>query len=152
MNRAVGSEAAPKLCAILEALGVLEAATQECKQRNINTPEVKDALDLLQLFVEPARLIPQFRNHLECDPNFEVDKEAQQQVLRATFPSIRHSIKEEFEMNMEILARKFAATHDMKVKEKLEQLARNYRRVKQPWVFRPKYETKPLNGAAGQGF
>jgi hypothetical protein len=30
----------------LEALATLESAVLECKQRNINTPEVKEALDL----------------------------------------------------------------------------------------------------------
>ena len=29
----------------LEALGILEAAVLECKKRDINTPEVKNALD-----------------------------------------------------------------------------------------------------------
>jgi hypothetical protein len=30
-------------------------------------------------------LIPQFRSHLNRDPELEVDKEGQQQVLRPTF-------------------------------------------------------------------
>jgi hypothetical protein len=33
---------------VLEALAVLEAATLECKQRDIDTPEVREALDLLE--------------------------------------------------------------------------------------------------------
>jgi hypothetical protein len=31
---------------VLQALAILEAATMECKQRDINTPEIRDALDL----------------------------------------------------------------------------------------------------------
>jgi hypothetical protein len=31
----------------LQALAILEAAVLECKKRNINTPEVREALDLL---------------------------------------------------------------------------------------------------------
>jgi hypothetical protein len=33
---------------VLEALAILEAATLECKKRNVNTPELKEALDLLE--------------------------------------------------------------------------------------------------------
>ena len=31
---------------VLEALAILEAAVLECKKRNVDTPEVKDALNL----------------------------------------------------------------------------------------------------------
>jgi hypothetical protein len=37
---------------ILEALAILEAAVLECKKRDINTPDVKTALD----FLEPLAL------------------------------------------------------------------------------------------------
>jgi hypothetical protein len=47
---------------VLEALAILEAAVLECKKRNINTPEVKDALDLLEPHIQPTWLIPQFRH------------------------------------------------------------------------------------------
>ncbi len=74
---------------VSEALAILESATVECKKRDINTPEVRDALDLLEPHIRPEWLIPQFRYHLDRDPSVEVDKEGQQQVLRATFPGIR---------------------------------------------------------------
>jgi hypothetical protein len=48
---------------VLEALAILEAATRECKQRNINTPEVREALDLLERYIYPKWLVPQFRDH-----------------------------------------------------------------------------------------
>ena len=38
---------------VLEALAILEAAVLECKKRDINTPEVKDALDLLEQYIYP---------------------------------------------------------------------------------------------------
>jgi hypothetical protein len=34
---------------------------------------------------------------------------------------------------MDALAREFAATHDMKVKDEIERLAREYGRLKEPW-------------------
>jgi len=46
---------------VLEALAILEAATRECKQRNVNTPEIREALDSLDRYVWPKWLVPQFR-------------------------------------------------------------------------------------------
>jgi hypothetical protein len=79
---------------ILEALAVLEAAVLECKKRNIDTPEVRAALDLLEPYIRPTWLIPQFRHHVlsECT-NSPGDSEGQQQGLRATFPGIRGSVR-----------------------------------------------------------
>jgi hypothetical protein len=36
---------------------------------------------------------------------------------------------------MDALARKFAATQDMKVKEEIERLAAEYEKLNQRWVF-----------------
>jgi hypothetical protein len=36
---------------VLEAIGILEAAVLECKKRNVNTPEVKNALDLFERYI-----------------------------------------------------------------------------------------------------
>jgi hypothetical protein len=49
---------------ILEALAILEAAVFECKKRDVNTPEVNEALDLLEPYIRPAWLIPQFRHQV----------------------------------------------------------------------------------------
>jgi hypothetical protein len=114
-----------------EALAILESATVECKKRDINTPEVRDALDLLEPHIRPEWLIPQFRYHLDR----AVDKEGQQQVLRATFPRIRKSVKDLLEKQMDALARQFAATHDMKVKDEINLLAKEYGKLGEPWVF-----------------
>jgi len=49
---------------VLEALAILEAATLDCKKREVDTPELRAALDLLEPHIQPAWLIPQFR-HLD---------------------------------------------------------------------------------------
>ena len=49
----------------LEALAILESAVLECKKRDINTPKIKNALDLLERYIWPKWMIPQFRNHVE---------------------------------------------------------------------------------------
>jgi hypothetical protein len=107
---------------VSEALAILETATVECKKRDIDTPEVMEALDLLEPHIRPAWLIPQFRYHLDRDSSVEVDQEGQQQVLLIG-------------KQMDALARRFAATHDMKVKEEIERLAGEYSKLGEPWIF-----------------
>jgi hypothetical protein len=48
----------------LEALKILEDAVLERKRRNVNTPEVRGALDFLEPHICPEWLIPQFPAHL----------------------------------------------------------------------------------------
>ena len=43
--------------------------------------------------------------------------EGQQELLRATFPGIRDSVRVLLEVRMDALARKFHETHDMNVKD-----------------------------------
>jgi hypothetical protein len=117
---------------VLEALDILEAATLACKKRNINTPEVKAALDLLEPHIQPKWLIPQFRHHvLKERSDNHVDREGQQQVLRATFRGIRNSVKELVGRKMDALAREFHDTHNVKVKDEIERLAREYSGLKE---------------------
>jgi len=81
---------------VLAALAILESATLECRQRDIYTPELREALDFLQPRIRPEWLIPQFRYHAHLNDKNEVDvdKEAQQQALRRIFPRIRESVKD----------------------------------------------------------
>ena len=120
---------------VLETLAILESAVLECKKRDINTPEVMEALDLLAPHIQRQWVILQFRSHLQRDPKVEVDAEGQQLVLRATFPVIRESVKDLLGKQMDALARQFAATHDMKVKDEINLLAKEYGKLEEPWVF-----------------
>jgi hypothetical protein len=79
---------------VLDALAILEAATLECKQRDIYTTEVREALDFLQSHIRLEWLIPQFRYHAQLNEKNQVDKEAQQQALRTIFPVIRELAKD----------------------------------------------------------
>jgi hypothetical protein len=121
---------------VLEALAILQAATLECKKRNINTPEVSEALDSLERYIWPKWLVPQFRDHaLKERTNNDVDREGQQQVLRPTFNGIRKSFRVLLEVRTDALARKFHETHDMTVKDELERLLKEYGKLKEPWVL-----------------
>ena len=81
---------------VLDALAILEAATLECQQRDIYTPEVREALNFLEPRIRPEWLIPQFRYHARLNEKNEVDldKETQQQALCAIFSVIRESVKD----------------------------------------------------------
>ena len=48
-----------------DALKILEAATLKCKTRDIDTPEVIEALDVLAPYCRPERRITGFRDQLE---------------------------------------------------------------------------------------
>ena len=121
---------------VLEALATLESATLECKQRDIDTPEVREALTLLEPHIQPEWLISQFRYHVQrYGQQHWWELEAQQQVLCAIFPRIRESVKELIQKQMDALARNFAATHDMKVKDEINLLAKEYGKLGEPWVF-----------------
>ena len=95
---------------VLKALAILEAATLECKKRDIDAPEVHEALAFFEPHIQPEWLIRRFRHELEAQPDNAVDREAQQQVLRATFPGIRESVRDLLGKQMEALARQCATT------------------------------------------
>src|SRR5215470_17122430 len=120
---------------ILEALAILEAAVLESKKRNVNTPEVKEALDLLERYIWPKWLIPQFRHSVENEEQPLEKREGQQQVLRATFPGIRNCVRELIGVQVDALARKFHETHDMAVKDELERLLKEWGKLREPWRF-----------------
>lgn len=87
---------------VLEALATLESATLECKQRDIDTPEVRAALTFLEPHIQPEWLISQFRYHVQrYGQQHWWELEAQQQVLCAIFPRIRESVKELIGKQME---------------------------------------------------
>src|SRR4029077_2466750 len=120
---------------VLQALAILEAAVLECKQRNVDTPEVTEALDFLEPHIFPKWLVPQFRRHAKYHENEGWAREGQQQVLRPSFDGIRDSVKVLLEVRMDVLARKFHETHDMKVKEEIERLAGELVTLDKPWRF-----------------
>ena len=122
---------------IFEALAVLESAVLECTKRNVNTPEATAAMDLLAPYVRPKLVVAQFRQHIARGHGKEHEKEGLQQVLRATFPGIRNSIRELIGHELDALARDFPDTDDMELKNAIACLAKEYGKLDEPWVFRP---------------
>ena len=80
---------------VLEALKILEDATLDCKIRDINTPEVRTALEVLQPYCRPTWRITGFCDHLQHGEQ-RLDGEGQQQVLRVYFGGIYQNVRELF--------------------------------------------------------
>jgi hypothetical protein len=120
---------------VLNALAILEAAVLECKKRDINTPEVTEALDFLEPHIRPAWLVPQYRHHIGGERENGYQKEGQQQVLRPSFEGIRDSVRDALGMRLDKLRREFAATQDMNMKKEIERLTPEYEKLKEPWRF-----------------
>jgi hypothetical protein len=119
----------------MQALAILESAVLECKKRDINTPDVKNALELLERYIWPKWLIPQFRHHVENEDQPLENREGQQQVLRATFPGIRDCVRELLGVRMDALARGFHETKDLKISDEIYRLAGEHSKLEEPWKF-----------------
>jgi hypothetical protein len=78
-------------------------------------------------------LVPQYRHDLDGPGDREYDREGQ--VLRPSFDGIRDAVRDLLGMRIDMLARHFAATHDMKLKEEIERLGLEYDKLKEPWRF-----------------
>jgi hypothetical protein len=107
----------------LTALQILESAVWRCKQEDIRTPEVLQALNFLEPHVQPKWLIPQYRNALDGSHENEAQKEALEQVLRATIGGIRKACVRLLNNRLDELARRYHTTHDEKIKSELEDLS-----------------------------
>src|SRR5262245_25214220 len=120
---------------LLEDLAILEAAVLECKKRDINTPEVKEALDLLEPYIWPKWMIPEFRHHT-LQPPLTHSLEGTQQILRATFPGIRDCVRELLSVRMDRFVLKFHETKDMAMPDEIYRLSRELIKLNEPWEFR----------------
>ena len=123
---------------ILQALKILENAVLDCKRRDVDTADVREALDLLETHIRPNWLVVRFRSHVERAGNSDVDLEGQQQVLSITFPGIRDAVREVLRRNMDKLARRYAESHSREVKAELERLSLERGKLRGPWKFVPR--------------
>ena len=78
---------------VLEALRILEAATLNCREHSIDTPEVNQVLDVLEPYCRPEWRVADFRHNLNPCGESGVDREGQQQVLRAYFGGIHENVQ-----------------------------------------------------------
>jgi len=80
---------------LLAALKILEAAVLDLKKRNIDTTEVRVALDLFEPKCKPQWTVSGFREQLRLHAEqSSVELEGQQQILRVYFRSIYDCVRE----------------------------------------------------------
>ena len=120
---------------IIEAITILEIATVDCRNKDVNTPAVNQALNVVELYVSPEWVVPQFRYHLRRLGNSAIDIADQQAVLSAMFSIINDCVKDLVRKTMEALACEYDETRDSKLKEELRRLIEEYARFKDSWEF-----------------
>lgn len=121
---------------VLEALRILEAATLNCKTCRIDTPEVNQALDVLEPHCRPEWRVEGFRHSLEPHGDSGNDREGQQQVLRVYFAGIHGSVRKLLSAQIATLSYRYRKTHDQAVKAELDRLTAELERLPERWELR----------------
>ena len=119
---------------ILEALKILETATIECKTREIDTPEVREALELLTPYCRPEWRIAGFRDHLKPSEQFGPSGEGQQQNLRVYFGGIYDNVRKLLSQQIGKLNYRYRKTQDAAVKAEIDRLTAELESTKEVGV------------------
>jgi hypothetical protein len=121
---------------ILEALNILEAAVIECKTRDIDTPEVREALDVLAPHCRPEWLVAGFRSSLKRIPmEFGPGGEGQQQNLRVNFSGIYRNVRQLLQRRVAQLETQQRRSKDAAVAAELNRLKAELERMPARWDF-----------------
>jgi len=120
---------------VLEALKILEAATIECKTRDVDTPEVREALDVLAPYCRPEWRITGFREHLKRHEEFGPGGEGQLQVLRVYFSGIHTCVRQLLAGQIGKLNYRYKKTNDAMLKAELDRLTAELTALPERWKF-----------------
>ncbi len=122
---------------MLEALRILEDATLECKVRNIDTPEVKAALDLLDPYCRPTWFVKMFRASLQRGINYIglPEFEGQQQMLRVNFGGIYGNVRHLLITRIGRLGGRYCKTKDPAIKAEIDRLNAELAKLPTQWKF-----------------
>ena len=112
---------------LLAALKILEAATLDSKKRDIDTPEVRAALDLLDPICQPKWRVAGFRDALRPHAGQSGhESEGQQQVLR---------VRGLLAVRIQKLNNWYKKTKDAAVKTELDRLTAELEKLPERWDF-----------------
>jgi len=119
---------------LLEALKILEAATLDSKKRDIDTPEVRQALDLLDPVCMPKWRVAGFRDALRPHAGqIGHQLEGQQQVLRVYFGGIYTCVRGLLAVRIKKLNHWYKKANDPTVKAELDRLAAELEKLPERW-------------------
>ena len=121
---------------VLETLKILEEAVLDSKIRDIDTPEVREALDLLDPHCSPKWHVEGFRVSLRHDRRSGAELEGQQQVLRVYFGGIYRSVRALLDEQIGKLGGRYAKTKDKTVKAEIDRLTTALSQMPDRWDFR----------------
>jgi hypothetical protein len=119
---------------VLEALKILEDAVLECKKRDIDTPEVREALDLLDPYCGRWQ-VEGFRSNLHPTAGGSGALEGQQQVLRIYFSGIYRSVRALLQIRITRLVIQYTRSQDEAVKAELNRLTAELAKFPERWEF-----------------
>jgi hypothetical protein len=121
---------------LLAALKILEAATLDSKKRDIDTPEVRAALDLLDPICQPKWRVAGFRDALRPHAGQSGHElEGQQQVLRVYFGGIYTCVRQLLPARIKKLNYWYKKTNDSAVKAEIDRLAAELEKLPERWEF-----------------
>ncbi len=121
---------------VLEALKILEDATLDSKKRDVDTPEVRQALDLLDPICEPKWRVGGFRHQLKPHAGQSGHElEGQQQILRVYFGSIYMCVRELLAAQIGKFNYQYKKTTDPAVKAELDHLTAELEKLPERWDF-----------------
>jgi hypothetical protein len=120
---------------VLEALQILEAATVECKVRPIDTPGVREALDLVEPICQPMWYVDAFRDHLAPVEEFGPSTEGQQQNLRVNFTGIHRLARQRIIARLGWLGARYCKTKNPVTKAEIDRLNGELAKLPAQWTF-----------------
>jgi hypothetical protein len=119
---------------LLKALKILEDATLDSKKRDIVTPEVRQALDLLDRVCQPKWRVSGFRAQLKPHAGQSgPELEGQQQVLRVYFGGIYGCVRQLLLVQITKLNYWYKKTNDSAVKAELDRLTAELEKLPEHW-------------------
>ena len=119
---------------LLAALKILEAATLDSKKRDIDTPEVRAALDLLDPICQPKWRVAGFRDALRPHAGqLPHELEGHQQVLRVYFGGIYTCVRQLLAVRINKLNYQYKKTNDPTVKVELDRHTAELEKLPERW-------------------
>ena len=120
---------------VLEALKILEDAVLDCKKRDIDTSEVREALGLLEPYCARWQ-VEGFRNHLRPSAGGSgAALEGQQQVLRVYFGGIYRSVRALLQLRINRSVIQYTRSQDEAIKAELDRLTAELAKLPERWEF-----------------
>jgi chromosome segregation ATPase len=123
---------------ILEALSIVDDAVYQCKEKSVDTPDVNEALDLLQVQLPRLRQqIDEFRKALKPRGSSDDGLEAQQRELRERIPPIHKAVRNKLKAYLKTLEFRYKVKPDDKTKTEIERLTIKLEGLPEQWGFFP---------------